>query len=70
MDENNYIINSKTNTDVMFINEGGFFLLLDIFNIYLKYLNLLIVHIFIYSIKPDTIQKKENLVPNKWSASQ
>lgn len=25
MDENNYIINSKTNTDVMFINEGGFF---------------------------------------------
>lgn len=65
MDENNYIINSKTNTDVMFINEGGFFLLLDIFNIYLKYLNLLIVHIFIYSIKPDTIQKKENLVPNK-----
>lgn len=58
MDENNYIINSKTNTDVMFINEGGFFLLLDIFNIYLKYLNLLIVHIFIYSIKPDTIQKK------------
>lgn len=59
MDENNYIINSKTNTDVMFINEGGFFfLLLDIFNIYLKYLNLLIVHIFIYSIKPDTIKKK------------
>lgn len=33
--------------------------------------HLLIVHIFIYSIKPDTIQKKkENLVPNKWSAAQ